>query len=141
MSASMMVKLKKGKAKMPKGHDPYGDALGHILKALDKVAKQLKVTAPSEFEFEDPEFYKEFFGEDLKELPPKVARRIATQKEWHDAAAGVETFSKLLEHYRKSGESADKVEPKVVIYELEAFKMVLEEAAKKKDSFRLMALV
>ena len=111
------------------------------MKALDKVAKKLKVTAPSEFEFEDPEFYKEFFGDDLKELPPKVAKRMTTQKEWHEAAVGLETFSKLLEHYRKSGDPADKVEPDVVIYELEAFKMVLEEAAKKKDSFRLMALV
>ena len=142
MSRSVVIKLKKGKAKAPKGHGEYGNALPYMLKELDQAAKKLKVTAPSEFVFEDPEFYKEFFGEDLKGLPPTVAKRIATQKDWHEAAVGVKTFSKLLAHYRKTGGAAkavEAVEAEDLIYELEAFKMVLEEA--KKGEFRLMALV
>jgi len=141
MSCLMVIKLKKGKPKAPKGHGEYGNALPYMMKDLDQVAKKLKVTAPSEFEFEDREYYKEFFGEDLKGLPPTVAKRMATQKDWHEAEAGLKTFSKLLEHYRKTGEAAKKVEAEDVIYELEAFKGVLEEAAKKKDEFRLLTVV
>jgi hypothetical protein len=140
MSVSSHIKLKKGSAKTPKSHDPYGDTYPYIREFLDKTAKKLKVEPPGSFEFEDPEFYAEMFGDDL---PPDMAKKMKKQKEWHNASVGLKTFSALLEHFRAAGDSAapPKVEPRALLYELEAFHIILEAAAKKKDSFRIEALV
>ncbi|MEO7297033.1 MAG: hypothetical protein ABI042_00500, partial [Verrucomicrobiota bacterium] len=120
MSVSSYIKLKKGSGKIPKSHDPYGDTYPYIREFLDKTAKKLKVEPPTAFEFEDPEFYAEMFGEDT---PPEIAERMKNQKEWHDASTGFKTFTALLEHFRAGGDKAapPKVELRILLYELEAF--------------------
>ena len=139
MSMSSYIKLKKGNGKPPKSHDEYGDTYPYVREFLDKAAKKLKVDPPTSFEFEDPEFYAEMFGDDV---PPEMAKKMKTQKEWHDASVGFRTFSALLEHFRAAGEMAmpPKVDPRGLLYELEAFHLILDAAAKKKDSFRIEAL-
>ena len=140
MSVSSCIKLKKGNGKVPKSHDPYGDAYPYLREFLDRTAKKLKVEPPTSFEFEDPEFYAEMFGEDV---PSEMAKKLKKQKEWHDTAIGLGTFRALLEHFRSAGDKGvpPKVEAKALLYELEAFQIILEAAAKKKDSFRIEALV
>ena len=139
MSVSSYIKLKKGKGKIPKSHDPYGDTYPYIREFLDKTAKTLKVELPTTFEFEDPEFYAELFDGDL---PPEMATRIKKQKEWHDAALGLKTFAALLNHFRAVGKEGDPdgVDRQSLIYELEAFQLILDAAAQKKDSFRIEVL-
>ena len=97
MSVSSSIKLKKGRSKTPKSHDPYGETYPYIREHLDKLAKRLKVEPPTCFEYEDPEFYGEIFGDDLG---PEISGRLKKQKEWHDASVGVKTFAALLKHCR-----------------------------------------
>ena len=78
MSVSSYIKLKKGRSKAPKSHDPYGDTYGYIREHLDKIAKKLKVEPPASFEYEDPEFYAEMFGDDIG---PEISGRLKKQKE------------------------------------------------------------
>ena len=139
MSMSSYINLKKGSGKKSKNHDSYGDAYPYIREFLDKTAKRLKVEPPTSFEFEDPQFYGEMFGEDL---PPAVAKRMKNQKEWHEASSGLKTFGALLDHFRAAGQKTvpPNIELKGLLYELEAFYIILEAAAKKKDSFRIEAL-
>jgi len=141
MSAS--IGLKKGKVKIPKGKDNYGDSYPYIAEFLAKTAQKLGVDSPKSFEFEDPAFYDEVFPPD--ELPPEVRRRLKTQKEWHPASSGLRTFSALLEHFRKREPRVEAALQKqntssdVVIYELEVFVSILHHAAKSKDMFRIIA--
>ena len=124
---------------MPKSHDPYGDTYPYVREHLDEFAKKLKVERPTSFEYEDPAFYAEMFGADVG---PEIAGRLKKQKEWHDASSGLKTFATLLKHCRDMGDKAapKNVEAHILIYELEAFHSILQDAAKKKDSFRIEAL-
>ena len=107
---------------------------------IDELAKRLKVEPPTCFEYEDPEFYGEMFGDDLG---PEISGRLKKQKEWHDASVGVKTFAALLKHCRAHADNAmlKNVEAHTLPYELEAFHLILQEAGRKKDSFRIEALV
>lgn len=139
MSVSSYIKLKNGNGKIPKSHDPYGDTYPYIREFLDKTAKALKERLPTTYEFQDPEFYSELFDGDM---PPELAKRLETQKEWHDAAHGLKTFASLLSHFRAIDEEIDPGgnDRRSLIYELEAFQIILKAAAKKKDSFRIEIL-
>src|SRR5262245_21666434 len=130
MSVSSFVKLKKGRSKAPKSHDPYGDTYPYIREHLDELAKKLKVRRPTTFEYEDPEFYAEIFGDDIG---PEIAARLKQQRKWHNASVGLRTFAALLKHCRAHRDVAapKNVEAHIVLYELEAFHLILVEAAKK----------
>lgn len=113
-----------------------GYTYAHIRQVLDEAAKEVGVQPPSAFEYEDPKFYAEIFEDDV---PSEIAARLQEQREWHDAGVGLETFKGLLDYFRLHEEkSAPKgVEPGALLYELDAFHFVLQEAARRKDLFRI----
>ena len=143
MSTTTFVRLKKGKPKIPRGKDNYGDSYPYIRDFLHKVARKLGVDSPRSFEYEDPEFYAEIFPPD--ELPPAVRRKIRTQKQWHPAYKGHRTFAAMLEYFRDGGPRLDRalekenIQREVLIYQFEVFVHILGDAAEKKDMFRIEA--
>ncbi len=140
MSVSSCIELKKGPAIRPKDHDPYGDTYPYVCERLEKLAKKLRVQSPLRFEYEDPKFYAEIFGDDV---PREINRRLKQQEDWYDARAGLRTFAALLQHFQTHGGKAirDPAKLRAVLYDLEAFQLILQEAAKREDRFRIRVLV
>ena len=111
---------------MPKGHDPYGDALGHMRRRRwirlakkvegDGTIRESRVLRIRSFT------KKEFFGEDLKGVTAEGGEADRKrEKEWHEAAVGMETFWKLFGVSIEVGSRRIRWSRMWVIYELEAF--------------------
>ena len=136
MSVTASIKLKNSRKKTPQSFTYIW-----ARKRLDTTAKKLKVQPPTSFEFEDPDYIRQTVGSEY--VTPKWIKRWKTQKEWHKASLGLKTFRSLLDYYDAR---QDLITPEVgdasaFLLDLEGFCRLLASAAKRRDSFRIEALL
>ncbi|HYV33170.1 MAG TPA: hypothetical protein VEO53_18930 [Candidatus Binatia bacterium] len=105
------------------------------------MAKKLKVRSPRSFLFEDPSIWEEFIDQ---ESQSKIAKSLATQKEWHSCTDGVATFESLIRALEIKGERKwqvllddEGVDVDDLRLDLMACLKALRKAAKKNDQFHL----
>jgi hypothetical protein len=136
MSVTASIKLKNGRKKAPQSFTYI-----RARKSLDSTAKKLKVQPPTSFEFEDPDYVRETVGSEY--VTPKWIKRWETQKEWHKASLGLKTFRSLLDHYQARQDliPSEVGDGSAFLQDLEGFCSLLASAAKRRDSFRIEALL
>ena len=140
MSSSSFIRLKRsGVAKAPDGLDGYTVVFPWAQDALDKMAARLGLQPPANFVFASRTAYEDAAG---RELPAKLRKQFDAQHEWHDAAAGLHTFTSLKTYLEANKAEGQKLigehnDFDSVLLTVDVMRRILQAAAKSGDSFRI----
>jgi hypothetical protein len=84
----------------------YGSFIPHAARQLDDLARSLGVPTLSSFHWADPEMLEAMLADLEGPAREKLARVMAEQREWHEAAEGRRTVAALIDALNGPGAPA-----------------------------------